>query len=75
MVQISEAIPEKSQAYQLGYKTICEIGKERIRRSGSRIIVVADGKICEEGSHEALLAKDGLYARLYHTQNIGQNMC
>ena len=37
MVQISEAIPEKSQAYQLGYKTICEIGKERIRRSGAQI--------------------------------------
>ncbi len=38
MVQISEAISEKSQAYQLGYKTICEIGKERIRRAGKAIV-------------------------------------
>ena len=37
MVQISEEISEKSQAYQLGYKTICEIGKERIRRAGAQI--------------------------------------
>lgn len=37
MVQLSEEIHEKSQAYQLGYKNICEIGKERIRRAGTKI--------------------------------------
>ncbi len=41
--------------------------------SASRIIVVADGKICEEGSHEALMRKNGLYAELYRTQNMGEN--
>lgn len=37
MVQIAEEISEKSQAYKLGYHTICEIGKERIRRAGKLV--------------------------------------
>ena len=37
MVQIAEEIGEKSQAYKLGYHTICEIGKERIRRAGKLV--------------------------------------
>ena len=37
MVQLPEATPEKSEAYKAGYKTICEIGKERIRRAGAKI--------------------------------------
>lgn len=40
MVQLPEKTDEKSEAYQAGYKNICEIGKERIRR--------AAGKIAEE---------------------------
>ena len=37
MVQLPEATVEKSEAYKSGYKTICEIGKERIRRAGKKI--------------------------------------
>jgi adenine-specific DNA-methyltransferase len=37
MVQIPERLEEKSEAYKDGYKNICEIGKERIRRAGARI--------------------------------------
>jgi adenine-specific DNA-methyltransferase len=37
MVQLPEATDEKSEAYKAGYKTICEIGKERIRRAGAKI--------------------------------------
>ena len=37
MVQLPEAIDEKSEAYKAGYKNICEIGKERIRRAGEKI--------------------------------------
>lgn len=37
MVQLPEVIDEKSEAYKAGYKTICEIGKERIRRAGRKI--------------------------------------
>ncbi|ERK63963.1 DNA (cytosine-5-)-methyltransferase [Oscillibacter sp. KLE 1728] len=37
MVQLPEPCDEKSEAYKAGYKNICEIGKERIRRSGEKI--------------------------------------
>lgn len=37
MVQLPEKCDEKSEAYKAGYKTICEIGKERIRRAGKKI--------------------------------------
>ena len=37
MVQLPEKCDEQSEAYKAGYKTICEIGKERIRRSGKKI--------------------------------------
>ena len=37
MVQPPEPTDEKSEAYKSGYKNICEIGKERIRRAGEKI--------------------------------------
>ncbi len=37
MVQLPEVIDEKSEAYKEGFKTICDIGKERIRRAGEMI--------------------------------------
>ncbi len=45
MVQLPEACDEKSEAYKEGYKTIVEIGKERIRRAGKKILA---GE-CHEG--------------------------
>lgn len=38
MVQLPELTDEKSEAYKAGYKNICEIGKERIRRAGKKIM-------------------------------------
>lgn len=38
MVQLPEETDEKSAAYKAGYKNICEIGKERIRRAGEKIL-------------------------------------
>ena len=38
MVQLPEKCDEKSEAYKAGYKNICEIGKERIRRAGEKIL-------------------------------------
>ena len=37
MVQLPEPCDEKSEAYKAGYRNICEIGKERIRRAGDKI--------------------------------------
>ncbi|NLO86759.1 MAG: site-specific DNA-methyltransferase [Clostridiales bacterium] len=38
MVQLPEICDENSEAYKAGYKNICEIGKERIRRAGAKIL-------------------------------------
>ena len=37
MVQLKEPVNEKSEAFKNGYRDICEIGKERIRRAGKKI--------------------------------------
>lgn len=42
LVQLPEACDEKSEAYKAGYKNICEIGKERIRRAGQKLIEAQD---------------------------------
>ncbi len=44
MVQLPEVVQEKSEAYKAGYKNICEIGKERIRRAANIIIEENLGK-------------------------------
>ena len=44
VVQLPEKCDVKSEAYKAGYKTICDIGEERIRRAGKKI--VNDLKIC-----------------------------
>lgn len=38
MVQLPELCDEKSEAFKAGYKNICEIGKERIRRAGKKLL-------------------------------------
>lgn len=38
MIQLPELTEEKTESYKAGYKNICEIGKERIRRAGKKII-------------------------------------
>ena len=40
-------------------------------RNANRILVVQDGVIAEQGSHAELLEKNGIYAQLYRTQNMG----
>lgn len=42
MVQLPEPCDEKSEAYKAGYQNICEIGKERIRRAGEKILKECD---------------------------------
>ena len=40
-------------------------------RAADRILVIQNGRIAEEGSHAQLLALNGAYAKLYHTQDLG----
>ena len=44
MVQLPEKCDEKSEAFKAGYRNICEIGKERIRRAGARIVAEVKAK-------------------------------
>ena len=62
MVQLPEKCDEKSEAYKAGYKNICEIGKERIRRAGRKIL--ADKQRYSENGLLALtedIKKEGLF--------------
>lgn len=47
MVQLPELTNEKNEAYKAGYKNICEIGKERIRRAGDKIKAEAGDKAAD----------------------------
>lgn len=47
LVQLPEPTNEKSEAYKAGYKNICEIGKERIRRAGEKIKAEAGDKAAD----------------------------
>ncbi|EON78132.1 Type III restriction-modification system methylation subunit [Lunatimonas lonarensis] len=61
LVQVPEKTNENSEAYKYGYKNICEIGKERIRRAAK--------KIKEEKLAKA--QQDGLFADYQDTQDYG----
>lgn len=44
MVQLPELCDEKSEAYKSGYKNICDIGKERIRRAGKKLLASVESE-------------------------------
>ena len=49
LVQLPELTEENSEAYKAGYKNICEIGKERIRRAGKKILEEMASKQTNDG--------------------------
>ncbi|MDX9743153.1 MAG: site-specific DNA-methyltransferase [Arcobacteraceae bacterium] len=76
MVQIPELTDEKSEAFKAGYKNICEIGKERIRRAGSKIL--EDNKDKDLSSLDIgfrVLKTDSTNFKdvYYHPNNLNQN--
>lgn len=54
LVQLPEVCDEKSEAYKAGYKNICEIGKERIRRAGKKLTETKDGQLSMDGEKAPL---------------------
>ena len=54
LVQLPEVCDEKSEAYKAGYKNICEIGKERIRRAGKKLTENKDGQLSMDGENAPL---------------------
>ena len=68
MVQLPELTDAKSEAYKAGYKNICEIGKERIRRAGKKVKEEAglDGKNLDIGFRVLKLDSSNM-ADVYYT--------
>lgn len=64
LVQLPEVCDENSEAYKAGYKNICEIGKERIRRAGKKLLEQGVSKISMEKISEeelpTLFTQDGM---------------
>lgn len=54
MVQLPEVTDEKSEAYKAGYKNICDIGEERIRRAGEKV----KNDLVEKNNKEGLLSNN-----------------
>ncbi|MBQ4635684.1 MAG: site-specific DNA-methyltransferase [Akkermansia sp.] len=74
MVQLPELTDEKSEAYKAGYKNICEIGKERIRRAGKNAKEVAglQGKNLDIGFRVLKLDSSNMADVYYTPQESGQ---
>ena len=60
LIQIPEKIDKKSKAYKEGFTNICEIGKERIRRSGEKILEESENKDLDVGFKVFKLYKSNL---------------
>ena len=72
MVQIPELTNEKSDAYKAGYKTICEIGKERIRRAGKKIKEDTGADI-DYGFRDLKLDSSNMQDVFYTPSEVNQN--
>lgn len=78
MVQLPEICDEKSEAYKVGYKNICEIGKKRIRRAGKKIVEETGKKDLDIGFRVLKLdssnMKDVYYAPADYKQTMLEKM-
>lgn len=73
MVQLPEPTDEKSEAYKAGYKNICEIGKERIRRAAKKIKEETGADI-DYGFRVYRLADSNMQDVYYRPQDYKQSM-
>ena len=73
MVQLPEKCEEKSEAYKAGYKTICDIGEERIRRAGKKIIEET-GKDIDIGFRVFKLDSSNMNDVYYNPTTFNQSM-
>ena len=77
MVQLPEACDEKSEAYKAGYKNICEIGKERIRRAAKKIredTGLALSKDFDGGFRVLRLDSSNMQDVYYNPVNLSQSL-
>ncbi|HEU4494873.1 MAG TPA: ABC transporter ATP-binding protein [Rubrobacteraceae bacterium] len=66
--EAADAVEESWRALTEGRTTFVIAHELRLVRSVDRILVLEDGRVAQDGSHEELLASEGLYARLYALQ-------
>lgn len=74
MVQLPELCDEKSEAYKAGYKNICEIGKERIRRAAKKIAAENPDKLFDGGFRVFKLDDTNMTDVYYSAGEYNQNM-
>lgn len=60
-----QAVHEALQEFLQGRTTLIIAHRHSAVRQADRILVLADGKVVEQGDHQSLLASDGVYAQLY----------
>lgn len=74
MVQLPEPCDEKSEAFKAGYKNICEIGKERIRRAGDKIKAEHPDADLDIGFRVFRVDESNMKNVCYHPEEVTQLM-
>ena len=74
MVQLPEKCDEASEAYKAGYKNICEIGKERIRRAGDKIRAEHPDAQLDTGFRVFRVDESNMEDVYYHPEELTQTM-
>ncbi len=74
MVQLPEKCDEASEAYKAGYKNICEIGKERIRRAGDKIKSEHPDAKLDIGFRVFRVDESNMEDVYYHPEELTQTM-
>ena len=74
MVQFPEKCDEASEAYKAGYKNICEIGKERIRRAGDKIRAEHPDAQLDTGFRVFRVDESNMEDVYYHPEELTQTM-
>ena len=74
MVQLPEKCDESSEAYKAGYKNICEIGKERIRRAGDKIKSEHPNAQLDTGFRVFRVDESNMEDVYYHPEELTQTM-
>ena len=73
MVQLPEETAEDSEAYKAGYKNICEIGKERIRRAGAKIKDELESKKQKENGGKESVSEGNVFENSNNNDSSNNN--
>jgi len=74
MIQLPEEVDESTEAYSAGYKTICDIGKERIRRAAKKIAEENPSAVFDGGFRVFKLADSNMTDVYYSANEYSQSM-